>query len=672
MIKKLSFKMKLLFSILPVLILGMVFLSTIAFLEFRKTIGEELINSRQDQTKTVADNINMWLEGKLLEVRASSNTPTAKNIENDIQSIDEFNSDRIKNFEKNYPGEYDDAASTLFNNDCKSRAQYANGNFVNGDVSEKQWYQDLMNGANYVISNPVISKGTGKALIVMGAPIKNSSDQSIGTMISAINLEYIQNTIKNFKFGNDGYSILIGNDGTIIVHPDEDLVIKSKITDINSEAMKNLGNEMLENESGLLNFTENNKKYIVFYNKVNLSNWSIASVIPEDELFASSNRLITTLLIITLIIVILIGFIIMLIAKKLTAPLSNLLKISKEIANGNLTTQLEFNSSDEIGEVGRSLNNTSIILKNMITSIKNSANNVDDLSNNLISATEESLKGADMIAESINSIASGAYTLAENASTASVATEDLFNTIDQVNKKYDHIINIVETAKDLNNSGSIEVENTINSMQLISDSNNISVKETQILFDKSKEISQIVYLIRNLSNQINLLALNASIEAARAGEHGKGFSVVANQVKTLAEESKSASNKISDLISGIQTQIQNISKQMENGTKSIEDGVSTIISFKEKFKDIGSIFSEINSIIEDLWKDTNNISNKVIITKDVISNVAAITEENSAITEEVNSSNEEQTEYIHEINTNTKELYKLVDDLQNTVDKFTI
>lgn len=672
MIKKLSFKMKLLFSILPVLIIGMVFLSTIAFIEFRKTIRAELINSRQDQTKTVADNINMWLEGKLLEVRASSNTPTAKNIDNDIQSIDEFNSDRIKNFEKDYPGEYDDAASTLFNNDGKSRAQYANGNFVNGDVSEKQWYQDLMSGANYVISNPVISKGTGKALIVMGAPIKNSSDQSIGTMVSAINLEYIQNKIKNFKFGNDGYSILIGNDGTLIVHPDENLVMKSKITDIDNEEIKNLGNEMLKNDSGLLNFTENNKKYIVFYNKVNLSNWSIASVISEDELFASSNRLIITLLIITLLIVILIGFIIILIAKRITSPLNNLLRLSKEIANGNLTTQLEFNSNDEIGQVGRSLNNTSITLKNMITNIKNSANNVDDLSNNLISATEESLKGADRIAESINSIASGASTLAENASTASLATEDLFNTIDQINKKYDNIINIVKTAKSLNNSGSIEIENTINSIQLISDSNNVSVKETQILFDKSKEISEIVYLMKNLSDQINLLALNASIEAARAGEHGKGFSVVASQVKTLAEESKSASNKISDLIFGIQSQIQNISKQMDNGTKSIEDGVSTTISFKEKFNDIGNIFSEINSIIEDLWKDTNDISNKANITKDVISNVAAITEENSAVTEEVNSSNEEQTEYIHEINGNTKELYKLVDDLQNTVDKFTI
>ncbi len=129
--------MKLLITILPVVIIGMSILSFTTFYEFRKNIENELVNNKLEEGKKLTESINNWLEGKLLEVRSSANTPTAKLIETDVSAVDNFNAERIKFLEKNYPGEYDNAAATLFNNDGKSRAQYSNGKFVNGDVSEK-------------------------------------------------------------------------------------------------------------------------------------------------------------------------------------------------------------------------------------------------------------------------------------------------------------------------------------------------------------------------------------------------------------------------------------------------------------------------------------------------------------------------------------------------------
>jgi sensor histidine kinase regulating citrate/malate metabolism len=245
-LKKLSFKTKLLLSILPVVIIGMIVLSVTAFYQIRKTIQDEIISSRVSETNKLSENVNAWLEGKLLEVRSAANTPTAKLIESDLDAVDKYNLERIKSLEKNYPGEYDNTSATLFNNDGISRAQYSNGNFVAGDVSQKTWYKDLMSGVPYNMSNPVISKGTGKTLVVIGVPIKNEADKSIGTMISAVNLSYIQDKVKAFKFGDKGYSVLIGKDGTILVHPDEELVMKSKITDIEDENIKLLGKDMLE------------------------------------------------------------------------------------------------------------------------------------------------------------------------------------------------------------------------------------------------------------------------------------------------------------------------------------------------------------------------------------------------------------------------------------------
>lgn len=670
--KKLSFKMKLLTSILPTTIVGMLVLSCAAFYQFRETIKNEIISSRIETTNKLSENINTWLDGKLLEVRNSANTPTAKLIESDIDAVDKFNSERIKALEKNYPGEYDNASATLFNNDGISRAQYSNGNFVAGNVSEKIWYKDLMSGVPYEISNPVVSKGTGKTLVVLGVPIKNTSDQSIGTMISAVNLSYIQDKVKDFKFGQKGYSLLVSKDGTILVHPDESLVMQSKISDVDDSNIQGLGEDMLNNESGVVRFTSGKDNFIAFYNKVPLSGWSVASVISEDELFASSQKLMSTLLIITMLIVLIIGGIVVVLARKITAPLIKLSHFSEEIASGNLTNKLEFNTDDEIGKVGKSLNNTVFKLKEMIGAIRDSANEVNSLSDNLIVATEESLKGTDEVSQSMQEIATGAVSQAESASKASIITNELVDDIDKVSKKCDRMIAVVEESKKVSTLGSSGVKDAVSSIQNIAITNSYNVKEAQNLLEKSKEIGQIVYVIGDIAEQTNLLALNAAIEAARAGEQGKGFAVVAEEVRELAEQSSTSSMKIAELINGVQQQIENIAEKMDQGTNDVKHGVDLATQVGKNFEDIENVLGEINLIVSEVSRASNEMTGKANITNEVISNVASITEENSAATEEVTAANEEQTAYMHQIGETTNKLEELVGNLKNTVDKFKI
>jgi len=672
MFKKLSFKMKLLLSILPMVIVGMLALSGTALYQFRKTIQDEIISNRESETNKLSENVNTWLEGKLLEVRSSANIPTAKLIESDIASVDKFNLERIKFLEKNYPGEYDNASATLFNNDGISRAQYSNGNFVAGDVSQKPWYNDLMSGVPFNISNPVVSKGTGKTLVVIGVPIKNEADKSIGTMISAVNLSYIQDKVKAFKFGDKGYSLLIGKDGTILVHPNDELVMKSKISEVEDENIKSLGKDMLAKESGTVRFTSGKDRFIVFYNRIPLSGWSVASVISEDELFASSEKLMTTLLLITLIIVVILVGIIIFEAKRMAAPLIKLSAFSEEIASGNLTTQLKVTTNDEIGKVGKSLNNTVNKLKEMISAISDSANEVGALSNTLVVATDESLRGTDEVSRSMEEIAKGAVAQAESASMASEATRELVVDINEVFKKCNYMITAVEGSKKVSSSGSEGVKEAIDSIKNIAVTNSDNVKETQNLLEKSKEIGQIVYVISDIAEQTNLLALNAAIEAARAGEQGKGFAVVADEVKKLAEESSTASNKIAELINGVQKQIQNIAEKMDKGTNEVMHGVDVATLVGKNFEEVETVFTEISSIVAEVSQAANNMAKKANTTDEVISNVAAITEENSAATEQVTASNEEQTACMHQIGETTNKLEELVGNLKSTVDKFKI
>lgn len=145
MIRKLSFKVKLLFSILPIAIAGMLILSYVAFYEFNSTIKDQLIKSRSEYNSKVADDINTWLNAKLLEVRESTLTPEAQNIASNPKALDEFNLKRMKYYNEAYPDEYDNTSAGVFDNSGVMSVAYGDQlKVVNNKV--KPWYQALMAG----------------------------------------------------------------------------------------------------------------------------------------------------------------------------------------------------------------------------------------------------------------------------------------------------------------------------------------------------------------------------------------------------------------------------------------------------------------------------------------------------------------------------------------------
>ncbi|QGH23549.1 methyl-accepting chemotaxis protein [Clostridium butyricum] len=671
-LKRSSFKLKLLSGILPIVIIGVGILSFYTVYKFNESIENSTIKRMTENVNNMSDIINEWIDGKLLEVRSTANTPTAKLISSNIEAVDEFNKNRILNLEKDYPGEYDNAAVINFNNDGISRAQYANGKTVNGDVSEKQWYKDLMTGRSYNISNPVISKGSGKTLIVIGAAVKDDSDNIIGDMISAVNISRIQEKINEFKFGENGYSILISDDGTIITHPDESLIMKSKITELDDSDMVNLGKEMLKSDSGDFKFGVGDNKSIAFYKKIPLTNWSVASVISERELFAEGRSLVTTLAMVSVIIIIIIAGIIIFMANKFSKPLRKLCDFSSEIAQGNLTCELNINRSDEIGQVADTLKNTSYELRNMVIDISTSANEVNKLADDVNEAIKQSLLGSEEITKSMEQISRGAINQAENADKASEITGELVDEIKSVVDKCNYMNGIVNDSIKMSTIGTERVQNAVENIKSIEKINNESIEQTLNLLEKSNEIGQIVNVISEIAEQTNLLALNASIEAARAGEQGKGFAVVASQVGELAKQSNEAAKKIENIIRGIQQQVQVIDKQMKFGAAEVANGVETTKSVSENFTEIEKTFKEIESVVLEVFHASNIMEEKAHTTSNSIKEVAGVTEENSSATEEVTAANEEQSASMQQIAETTSKLDELIENLNETIKKFKI
>jgi methyl-accepting chemotaxis protein len=345
-------------------------------------------------------------------------------------------------------------------------------------------------------------------------------------LTSGVNLVYIQNKVNDFKFGQKGYGILIGKDGTILEDSDKSLIMKKKISDINDENIKALGKEMMSNDSGTYRFKKGNDGYIVFYQKVPLSGWSVASVIEENELFAPAKKLMSILILITVVVVAILAIIIILVSKRMTSPLVKISTFAEKIAEGDLSGELNVGSKDEIGKVSESLNNTVSKLRGMIGAINGYANEAGEMSSNLSKTTEDSIRVSEETAKSVGELAEGAVKQAENASSAAMETDNLVEEINKVSDKCLNMIKVADECKDVTSSGANGVSEAIGSMRNITETNNYNAKEAKALHEQSKKIGEIVGVISGIAEQTNLLALNAAIEAARAGEQGKGFSVV--------------------------------------------------------------------------------------------------------------------------------------------------
>jgi len=220
--------------------------------------------------------------------------------------------------------------------------------------------------------------------------------------------------------------------------------------------------------------------------------------------------------------------------------------------------------------------------------------------------------------------------------------------------------------------GNAVVVQTVVKMNDIHDKVESSANVVNTLGERSKEIGQIVSIITEISNQTNLLALNAAIEAARAGEHGRGFAVVADEVRKLAEQSGKAAEKIRSLIIEIQTETQKAVIAMNEGSIAVAEGI-------EQVRQTGESFQSITKMIEDMSAQSQEVS---AVVKQVNANtqrmvemaetITFISEQSASNTQSMAAASEEQLASMEEISSSSTSLARMAEDLQVIVNKFKV
>jgi methyl-accepting chemotaxis protein len=359
------------------------------------------------------------------------------------------------------------------------------------------------------------------------------------------------------------------------------------------------------------------------------------------------------------------------IAFLIVTPLRRGLIFSEQVAKGDLTATLYcMDQDDEVSKLCKSLN---VMLENFRTLVGEISNGSDifaDSSRVLAERAEVTALSAKQVASAINQVAEGSQSQANSVQNIMIAVQDMTQGISQIETNVKLADHASSQALEVANEGGLSMTKANTQMSHIHQTVDETGKIISTLGEKSAVIGTIVESIKAISDQTNLLALNAAIEAARAGEHGRGFSVVAEEVRKLAEQSTVSSAQIEKIIADIKTNLDKAIASMDAEKEVVQNGALAIGEAQHAFNRIMESTRTVNKQIQEVARLSNGIAQSSQQISTEISQVAAITQETTAQTQEVASSSSEQMLSMEDINQSSEELSGTALELQSAARRF--
>lgn len=384
-----------------------------------------------------------------------------------------------------------------------------------------------------------------------------------------------------------------------------------------------------------------------------------------DETFEMYVDMFVTLLISTIIISLFVRFLII-------NPLTKVVQAINKASEGDLTITIDYRSKDEIGQLSNAFNMMVTNLKNLVEKTNEAALQVSSYSEELSISAEQNSKTIEQISIAIQEVAAGSETQSKSALELSTANQQVAQGAERLALSIQSVADISNATDGKADAGIRVVSETVEQMNLVQESVRGTATTINTLGEKSKEIGEIVGMIRQIADQTNLLALNAAIEAARAGEHGKGFAVVADEVRKLAEQSSHASGSIEELIKEIQLDTDTAVHAMNSGMDIVEKGILKVYETGESFKDIIKSVQEISSQVQEVSVIFEQVGRNSNSMRKRIEEIVTITEQAAGSTQQIASSVQEQNASMEEITSSSVVLNKMSQELKEDIHKFKI
>lgn len=362
---------------------------------------------------------------------------------------------------------------------------------------------------------------------------------------------------------------------------------------------------------------------------------------------------------------------IVIISNKITTSLRGIVNTATQIANGDFTVEsIDYEGRDEIGKLSSAMNQMKANIQGILLKVVDASELVSISSKELTQYAYKVKEAGGQIALTMHDLSSGAEIQANNATNLSEKMNEFIEIIKVSDKEVEEITRTSESVLQVTEEGSILMKESIQQMNHIDTIISESAIQVQGLGEHSDEISHIVLVIEQIAEQTNLLALNASIEAARAGEHGKGFSVVANEVRKLAEEVSKSVSEITNIVTKIQKETRDVVNSLNRGYKEVKVGMDQI---EVTGKSFGAIDHSLSDMVDKIAYITNTFGKLTVDSKKMntlIQDIASITEESAASVEQTAATTEDTSKSMDKVSNNADKLAKLADQLHDKVKVF--
>lgn len=496
------------------------------------------------------------------------------------------------------------------------------------DPRQRPWYQSGLNNSTPQFSPPYLDQVTNQMVVSAGVQLKNSTKQTRGVLAGDILLGTLSNLVKEIEVGSTGYAYLVdNNDHTILAHPDETFLLQN-LTQVQDGALKGIAESLQSSPQGRDTYVFEGSKRLVSFYQIPSVNWTLVIALTENEALSLLKNYRLIVFAIILISIIIMAIVIERIIHYITKPISSLSASIDLISKGDLSIDIPVKGHDEIAKISRSTAKLISSLRSIISNILETSNLLNTTAQNTTSISQNMSESAINQSVAMSEMARTVEELALSVGQVASGTNDLASTVNttwqQGNSTKEKIIETQTVAE----NGKKDMLHINTEMSMVKDSIQ-ELSQSVLAAEKATlQINQIINVIENIAEQTNLLALNAAIEAARAGEAGKGFAVVADEIRKLAENSSQSTKNIAGLIHQIDTVIQNVLHKTDQNIQQVTSSATLIDQAGVNFENIFTSVNETTNMLQNILTGIDSIHT-------IAQDVASITEEQAAASEEI-------------------------------------